>query len=77
MTEILTKNDIIELQRHCYRQVETLEVAQGGETKTLLVGYQISPGSTFDISKFAQLLEEAVVDKLHMQGWLPRKPDGY
>lgn len=74
---LLSRNDIIELQRHCYARLVDETVLQGGVEKTLKVGSQISEGSYFDIHKFAELLQEAVIDKLHMQNWLPRKPDGH
>lgn len=62
--EILTKNDIIELQRHCYGQIEEIPVVQLGVEVTLKVGSMISEGSYFDIHKFAELVEEKILQKI-------------
>lgn len=64
MRQLLTKNDIIEIQRHCYGQIEEIPVVQLGVEVTLKVGSMISEGSYFDIHKFAGLVEQAVIQKI-------------
>lgn len=64
MTRLLTKNDIIELQRHCYGQIEEIKVKQFDTEVTLKVGSMIGSGSYFDIHKFAEDIEKFLVDKI-------------
>lgn len=64
----LTRNDIIELQRHCYKPLQDVTVLQGGVEQTLKVGSMISSSSYFDILEFAQAVEQAVIHKLQQQG---------
>lgn len=62
--EILTKNDIIDVQRNCYGQLEDLSLLSGGVEVTWKVGSMICENSYFDIHKFARLLEERLIDKI-------------
>lgn len=68
MTHILSKNDIIELQRYCYGNIEEVKVMQLGVEVTLKVGSMISEGRYFDIHKFAEAVEDAVIKKLEQIG---------
>lgn len=68
MTRLLTKTDIIELQRNCYGQIEEIKVKQFDVEVTLKVGSMISEGSYFDIHKFAEAVEDAVIKKLEQIG---------
>lgn len=61
---LLSKNDIIDLQRSCYGNIEEVKVNQLGVEVTLKVGSMVPPDRYFDIHKFARNVEESVITKL-------------
>lgn len=72
--KILTKNDIIEIQRHCYAPLEDITVLQDGVEVTLKVGSMISDASYFDIHKFASDIEAFILARLEKSECNPESP---